>query len=117
MGATTLGDLPAPEHSLRAPRAPSKAPRAPARSDGRAPAASQLALAYPQGNAPQMSHPSVAAPPLLSPLKTYVGWQLWRRWGSGKEAGKVERSRRKVAGKQWQSLGFYLVPREAVMPA
>lgn len=86
--------------------------RGPARSDGCAPAASQPALSHPQGSTAQMSHPLVVAPPLLSLPQTCMGWQPQRRWESEKEAERMERSRRKVAGKWWQSLRFYLVLRE-----
>lgn len=59
----------------------------------------------------QMYHPSVAASSLLSPPKPVWdsshgardGGRRWERW---------KRSRMKVAEKQWQSLGFYLVSRQ-----
>lgn len=60
---------------------------------------------------PQMYHPSVATSSLLSPPKP-----VWDSSHGGRDGGrkweKWKRSKMKVAGKQWPSLGFYLVSRE-----
>lgn len=110
MGATTLGDIPVPEHSPRAPQHLLRLPGVlPEVMGGLQQPHSQH---LPTGKrSPNILSLCGHTSPVVTPQMCMGVW-LWKRWGSGKEAGKVERSRRKVAGKWWQSSGLYLVPRE-----